>query len=252
MHEKDFSIITRSNLQTDAVVVNQCNTDSVEEFSFENKKGQKCHVKYINSSERGLSRSRNLAIANSWGDICYICDDDEYLHDEFESIILNAYKLYKDMDIITFAIERKNYTYPTKIRKIGVKEILRTSSVQVTFKRESIQNNLLLFDTLMGSGSGNGGGEENKFLMDCMHKRLKMIYMPEVIAKVVTEDSQWFQGFDEKYFRNQFWSARRILGTPMAFIYLLYWCFYRSKNFDIQLSKIQILKYSLIGFFEKR
>ena len=68
MHEKDTSIIQRSNVQTDVVVVNQCDHDSVEEFDFVNKKGKICHAKFICTNERGLSRSRNMAIRNAWGD----------------------------------------------------------------------------------------------------------------------------------------------------------------------------------------
>ena len=74
MHEKDTSIIERSNVQSDVVVVNQCDLDSVEEFDFVNKKGKTCHAKFINTTERGLSRSRNMAICNAWGDVCLICD----------------------------------------------------------------------------------------------------------------------------------------------------------------------------------
>ena len=38
MHETDTSIVARSNIQTDAVVVNQCDTNSVIEYDFTNNK----------------------------------------------------------------------------------------------------------------------------------------------------------------------------------------------------------------------
>ena len=90
MHEKDHSIIERSNVQTDVVVVNQCDKDSVDEFDFKNKKGETCHAKFINTTERGLSRSRNMAIRNAWGDVCLICDDDEWLSDDYADTIIKA------------------------------------------------------------------------------------------------------------------------------------------------------------------
>ena len=65
IHEKDTSIIERSNVQTDVVVVNQCDHDSVEEFDFVNKKGRTCLAKFICTTERGLSRSRNMALFNA-------------------------------------------------------------------------------------------------------------------------------------------------------------------------------------------
>lgn len=252
MHQTDASIIEKTNVQSDTIVINQCNIDSVEEFNFTNKEGKTCHVKFINTTERGLSRSRNMAITNAWGDICYICDDDELLEDDCEKKILRAYESHPNQDIMTFGLKRKNCTYPSEERKMGIAQILRTSSVQITFRREVIVNNALQFDPKMGSGSGNGGGEENKFLMDCRKKGLSLYYVPDMIATVQTEDSQWFHGFTEKYFRDSFWAARRSLGAPLALLYLFYWCLFRSSHFDIKMSRFKMLQYSLKGFFEKR
>lgn len=252
MHQKDRCIIERSNIQSDVVIVNQCDIDSVEEFDFINSSGIECHAKMINTTERGLSRSRNMAILNAWGDVCYMCDDDEYMDSDFTTKIKNAYSSHPDMDIITFGLIRKNYTYPQKECKIGIPQILRTSSVQTTFKRNSILKKHILFDPQMGSGSGNGGGEEIKFLMDCRRKGLKLYYVPDIIATVQSEESQWFHGFTEKYFKDIFWAARRSLGFWLGIIYLFYWCLLRSGHFDIKMSKWSILKCSLKGFFEKR
>ena len=38
MHQTDASIITRTNVQSDVLVINQCDKDEVEEYSFLNKK----------------------------------------------------------------------------------------------------------------------------------------------------------------------------------------------------------------------
>lgn len=92
MHQKDASIIERSNVQSDVVIINQCDRNDIEDFDFINKKGRKCHAKFISTTERGLSKSRNMAIRNAWGDICLICDDDEWIADDSEDKILKAYK----------------------------------------------------------------------------------------------------------------------------------------------------------------
>lgn len=252
MHQKDTSIVARSNIQTDVVVVNQCDKNFVKDFDFKNKKGVVCHAKFINTTERGLSRSRNMAIANSWGEICYICDDDEWLEDDYEDSILRAYEKHSDKDVIIFKLNRRNHSYPEKEGRVSFQQILRTSSVQITFKRNAINCKNISFDIKMGSGTGNGGGEEVKFLLDCKRKHLEVFYVPSIIAIVLTENSQWFQGFDEKYFRNMFWSARRSMGSFIAFIYIFYWCLIRSRNYPIEISKFVMLKYSFKGYFEKR
>ena len=117
MHQKDASIIERSNVQSDVIVVNQCDKDSVEEFDFVNKKGRKCHAKFICTTERGLSKSRNMAIRNAWGDICLICDDDETIADDCEEKILRAYSENPDAALIAFALLRKDNgkIYPKEI-----------------------------------------------------------------------------------------------------------------------------------------
>lgn len=252
MHEGDHSIISRTNIQTDVVVVNQCDENRSEEFDFLTKNGDKKHALFVNTTERGLSRSRNMAIKNAWGDVLYMCDDDELLDDNYEKTILDAYKNKPKEEIIIFSIIRKGHTFPNTEGKVGLSQILRTSSVQTTFKRQRVVENNILFDEKMGSGTGNGAGEENKFLMDCRRKGLKMFYVPSIIATVKSENSQWFTGFDKKYFIDTFWAARRILGARLGFLYLFYWCLFRSRNFKIELSKFQMLKYSLTGFFERR
>lgn len=108
MHQKDTCIIKRSNVQSDVVIVNQCNKDYIEEFDFFNKNGQKCHAKFICTRERGLSKSRNMAIRNAWGDICLICDDDEILADDCEERILAAYRENPGTALIAFALIRKD------------------------------------------------------------------------------------------------------------------------------------------------
>ena len=252
MYEKNANIIARSNIQTDVVVVNQCDYDSIEEFEFKNKKGVTCRAKFINTTERGLSRSRNMAIANSWGDICYMCDDDELLADDYEQKMIEAYERHPQCSIIVFSLIRKNHTYPIIEQKIGLKEILRTSSVQTTFKRADIISHNILFDEKMGSGTGNGGGEENKFLMDCKRVGLKLWYVPQVVAEVKSEDSQWFQGFTEQYFRNFAWASRRIMGPILGGLYTIYWIIFRRKKYKPDLTLFEISKACFKGYFEKR
>lgn len=255
MHQKDASIIERSNVQSDVVVVNQCDKDSVEEFDFVNKKGRKCHAKFICTTERGLSKSRNMAIRNAWGDICLICDDDETIADDCEEKILRAYSENPDAALIAFALIRKDNgkIYPKEKRSLGFKQILKTCSLQLTFSRDLIKTNHIWFDEKMGSGTGNGGGEENMFMLSIRRKGLKMLYYPQLIATVNPGASQWFQGYTKTFFENLGWTDRRIFGTSLGLLYLFYWIiFRRSKYAQDGLSTFQAMKYSLKGFISNR
>lgn len=71
MNQKDYSLIDKMKIKTDAIVVNQCQEDNSQEFI---KNGHR--IKWINSSTRGFSISRNICLENATADICLIADDD--------------------------------------------------------------------------------------------------------------------------------------------------------------------------------
>lgn len=259
MHQ-DKNIIERSNVQSDVVVVNQCDENGREEFTFTNKNGRECKALFISTTERGLSRSRNMALRNAWGDICLICDDDESLDDNYEEKILRGYKEHPEVGVIAFALNRKDSgkQYPKQEKVLGFRQILKTSSHQISFKRklmfeENEKKNCIEFDELMGSGTGNGGGEENKFLFDCKKAGLKLLYVPYVIATVNPSESQWFDGYDEKQLKNTGWTSRRILGIFIGFVYILYFGIsHRYQYKEKSISMLSGIRFLLEGFFETR
>ena len=104
MHQKDYSLLDRLNVQSDAVVVNQCDIEDINLFEY---KGHK--VLWINSIERGLSRSRNMALRNASADICVLCDDDERLSDGYPEMIKNAYSDVPKADFIVFNIKSLSF-----------------------------------------------------------------------------------------------------------------------------------------------
>lgn len=256
MHEKDTSIIQRSNVQSDVVVVNQCDHDSIEEFDFVNNTGKTCHVKFINTTERGLSRSRNMAIANAMGDICLISDDDEVFVDNYEELITEAYEKNGDINCITFAIERNDLsfkkTYSSTPHKVGLKQIMQTSSVQITFRTKMVRKHNIRFDVKLGSGSGNGAGEENKFLLDIKKCGEKILFWPSNIGEVIAGKSLWFKGFTKEYMKNQGWSSRRSLGFSLGLLYILQFWVRRKNIYSKDISFFDAIKYMTIGFFENR
>ncbi len=256
MYQSDTSIIQRSNIQTDVVVVNQCNKDEIQEFDFNNKQGNKCHAKIICTTERGLSRSRNMAINNAWGDICLICDDDEKLDDNYENLIQNAYLAHEKENAILFIVERKDLVkgkrHPIEEQKVKLKQLLQSSSVQVTFKREDIIKNKIEFDIMLGSGSGNGGGEDNKFLLDIRQKKLNIYYVPICIGCVLPGDSLWFDGFTEQYMINRGWTTRRSLGSTLGFVYVIIFACRHLSSYRENMSFLKAFGLLMKGYFEKR
>ena len=253
MHQQK-DIIQRSNVQTNVVVVNQCDENRTEEWDFQNKQGQTRHAKFICTTERGLSRSRNMAIKNCVFDICQICDDDELLPDNLEDIVLSQYKQTPQASLITFALEwsGKSFKYPVKVMKVGFSQILRTSSLQITFCRKELLGKGICFDEMMGSGTGNGGGEENKFLLECYRAGMKILYEPVVIATIKPGSSKWFKGYTDKYFRDKGWVFRRTLGNIVGLAYISVFPLIHLKSFKRDNTLQRMYKNLILGYFEKR
>ena len=252
MRQKDASIASRSNVKTDCVIVNQCDTDSSATLPYTDADGNTHILKYISTTERGLSRSRNMAIKNSTGDICLIMDDDETLDDNYEATILNAYKQHPDADVIAFKVRNseKNYNaLPKRLRYLGV---LRVASYEISFRRDSVTAKGITFDTEMGSGTGHGGGEEVAFLYSCLHKGLIVRYVPEYISTLdPCSDSQWFKGFTSRFFLERGWATARYMGKPMAILYALYYTIRKYKMYSDDCSMGSAFTNTLKGIFIK-
>ncbi len=254
MHQKDHSIIERTNIQSDVIVVNQCNTDKYEEWTFTNKNGEECRAIFISTTERGLSKSRNMAIQYAAGDICLICDDDEVFEDDYVDKILNTYRDNPTQSIIAFRLKGITYTsFPNNKKRITFPGILRIASQQISFKLKDITTNRIKFDTKMGSGTGNGGGEENKFLLDCHKNNLKIIYVPQDIVTINNNSvSSWFHGYSDKFFVDRGWSNKHLLGFPLGILYSIYWAITHHWIYKKESTLLNALRHLVIGTFQNR
>ena len=252
MNQSDFSIVKRSNIQTDAVIVNQCDKDEIHEFDFQNAQDKICHVKFINTTERGLSRSRNMAIYNATADLCLICDDDEVLDSNYETTIVQGFTSHPNCDIIAFKLDFDEITFSDKEYNVNKWNAGRIASVQIAFRN----NNLIRstpFNIKMGSGTGNGCGEENKFLLDCLKKRVQIKYIPsDNIARISTEGSLWFKGYTPEYWINRGWIAKMLYGKFWGVFYIVYQILFRVKKRDNFHYRIHILNLFIKGFKENR
>lgn len=218
MHQKDTSLVQRSEISGDVLMINQTDEDAQLQESLN---GQR--IRMISTVERGLSRSRNMAIRNSDADICLLCDDDEVLQPNYEEIILRAFRELPRADIIAFELGNKRTRLKSKVARVQYLDSLKLCSCQLAFRRERIIEKKLQFDPHMGSGSGNGCGEENKFLLDAMKAGLRVYYVPEQIAQLLPQESEWFFGFDEQFFYQRGGATRYMLGLAPSILYGMYY-----------------------------
>jgi glycosyltransferase involved in cell wall biosynthesis len=94
-----IQLLENMNIDSDCVIINQCDTDNIEQVNY-----KKHSIQVINSTERGLSKSRNLALQHASADIVVIADDDMRYIDGYAQIIINAYNTHPNDDILTFKV----------------------------------------------------------------------------------------------------------------------------------------------------
>ena len=196
MNQVDYSLLKRMNIQTEAIIVNQCGYDKIEHFLYKGKK-----IVWINSTTKGLSKSRNIAIDNATADYCLIADDDLVYKSGYEETIVKCFAANPNYSILRFkvnGIEQPFKKYPSKSCRLGRRGIMKVSSVEIAFRLKDIK--AIKFDELIGAGSKYKMGEENAFLMECYRRKLKIIYINRTISDLHIGESSWFNGFNEGYF----------------------------------------------------
>ncbi len=247
MHQTDGALIERSKITGGGVMINQCDTDGVYEYKTANSS-----VKAIFTRERGLTKSRNLAIRSSFADVCVLCDDDEVFVENYEEIILSAYEELKDADVVIFNTVNRKVKLGDKVKRLRFPQTMKVSSWQISFKRESLLRAGVAFDELMGAGSGNGAEEELKFLTDCERKKLKIYYVPKAIASVAQSSSTWFSGFDEQFFINRGYTTRYIMGAFLASVYAVYYALAKRNEYKKDITFKNALKAIFKGIKENK
>ena len=218
MHQEDVSLAVKSKVSGNILIINQTDWEDIVRIEERER-----NIRMISTTERGLSRSRNMAIQNAEGEICLLSDDDEEFAEGYAERIERYFEQLSDADIIAFDLGNKVTRLKPCISRVGRLTSLRLCSCQLAFRRKSILQAGVWFDPYMGSGSGNGCGEENKFLLDCLKAGLKIYYVPEQIAVLKTQESAWFFGFDKEFFYQRGAATRYMLGFVPSILYGLYY-----------------------------
>lgn len=247
MRQKDCQIIERSNLKTDAIVINQSDCNKVEKIG-SSECGSLVST-FISTTERGLSKSRNMALRNATADICLICDDDEILYDDYPVKIIRAFEENPTADVIAFQIADAGKKYPAQKRKIGYIRALKLASWQLAFRRKSIIDKGISFDETLGSGVSKAGGEENMFLYDCLRQGLCIISLPISIGRMIEGESQWFHGYTQEYFYDRGIMTRKLMGKILSSIYALYYIIRKHNLYKKDISPLDSLKSIFKGIY---
>ncbi|MGE7614594.1 glycosyltransferase [Paenibacillus sp. NPDC101420] len=199
MHQSDHNLLEKMNIQSDAIVVNQCDENSYEKFLYKNH-----DITFLSFSERGVGLSRNNALMRTTADICLIADDDVTYIDGYKDIIIKSFKDHPEADMILFNVPSSNPKRPTynikEYSRVRWYNCLKYGAVKFAIRTEKLKQANIYFSLLFGGGAKYGSGEDSLFVADCIRKGLKVYTVPLVIGYVSQEESSWFKGYNDKYF----------------------------------------------------
>ncbi len=243
MNQIDHSLLKKMKISSDAVVINQCNKEKIESIKYNNHT-----ILWIDTTERGLSKSRNMAIRNATADICMLADDDMEYRSNYVNIVLTAFSKF-NVDIIGFqvcGIEKKFKDYSTKAKRIKYLNSMKMASVELAFKRTSFVEKNIQFDEVIGAGTEFMMGEENALLFQCLRKKLKIFYIPKEIADLHIGDSTWFTKRNEKYFIGK-GASFAAMKTPFTILLICQWAIRKRSLYKENISTIKAIKLMKAG-----
>ena len=173
------AVVREMNVQTDAIVGNQCAENSVWSF-YEN--GRK--TVFYNTADRGIGKNRNIVLKNSQADICVFADDDMTFLDGYPEIVQKAFAECYDGDVLIFnLIEKYPRRYVNREKKrIHKYNYAKYGAARMAIRRQSIIDSGISFSAEFGGGSGYGAGEDTIFLKDCLDRGLKIYAVPYALA----------------------------------------------------------------------
>ncbi|WP_020212739.1 glycosyltransferase [Flavobacterium rivuli] len=151
-------------------------------------------VRVINVFEKGLSKSRNLALTNATGKLCVITDDDVVFKDDFCNHIINAFNENTTAALISFRVEKAlgmlYKKYPEgRLTATKMGNRLNIMSIEMVVNRDLVQQHKIQFNENFGLGAQFCMGEEALFINRIYETGLQIIVEPRVIAMHLVQDT---------------------------------------------------------------
>jgi glycosyltransferase involved in cell wall biosynthesis len=162
-------------------------------------------VRVINSFEKGLSKSRNLALKNARGKIVLIADDDVVYKKDFDTKIVKAHNQYQNKAVISFCVDKPDGTlfkkYLSNVKmNLSVIELFNVLSIEISINMLIFDGLGVKFDKNFGLGSRFEMGEEAVFLSDLNKKNQQIAFVPSVIVSHPEVSSTNKFDFKERYY----------------------------------------------------
>ena len=238
-------LIKQMKVETPILIINQITKD-VLPWDYEGE-----NLKIYSYKQKGLSKSRNKAIRKLSKDIGIIADDDVVYENGYEKIICDAYKKYRDADIIAFYIksnDKERNIRKQRTHKVNFITAMRIQSIQITFRQELIQKDkdFIKFKEEFGAGSKYFMGEESIFLYQCLSSRKNIYYVDKKVGEVNHRNSTWFNGFSKEFFYSE-GAVFYVITKKFYKILILQYAIRKRKEYKNNMKIKDAIRYMLKG-----
>ena len=196
IQQTDHSLLDNMNIQTDAVVGNQCGRNAVEEWERDGHR-----ILFISSSQRGVGTNRNQVLLHADADICVLADDDMTFLDGYAHKVEEWFQKLPKADMLVFNLMGgKKRFVNTRVRRIHRFNYGKYGAARLALRTRPVRFSGVMFHTMFGGGCEYSCGEDSLFLRDCLKKGLKIYAVPDAIASIEDGNSTWFSSYNAKYF----------------------------------------------------
>lgn len=188
--------LDKMNITSKCTVINQCGHNKKEKYK---------NFNIYSYDELGTSNSRNRGLEHITEDIILLCDDDVVYNKDYEKKVLEEFQKTPTADVIIFNFNVKNRKKRIikKIKRLHIFNSLNYATYNIAFRKNSILDKNIRFNTLFGPGSKYNNGSDTIFIRDIYRNKLKVYSSPQYLGIAYNKKSTWFKGYNEKFFFNK-------------------------------------------------
>ena len=143
-------------------------------------------VRIINSFEKGLSKSRNLALKNARGKLLLIADDDVSYLSNFDENIASVFNQNNQASIICFqtkTFQNRPYSNYAKDKFLmNFKHVFWVLSIEIAVNKQDLIRKKIEFNENFGLGAQFQDSESLFFLRRTIYNGLNVLFFPEYIT----------------------------------------------------------------------
>jgi glycosyltransferase involved in cell wall biosynthesis len=213
MHGVRPSWVSRAPPGVGLIIVDQCDREAIAHDAHGNR--------LIETTERGLSKSRNMGLANSRAKYCMFCDNDVEL--DFAAVEriraeLNRGKL--GAEALVTSHPEHGFLASRKARTLGWRSISRVASWQVIVDRDFLRRRGIRLDERFGLGAKIDHGEENILLADILRRGGRVVLIPQQVVRHADQGTGY--RFGRGTLVKKYAIYRRMYGRLFVFPYLAF------------------------------